>query len=179
MSLNVPPPDVLVEAVGPMVVGLVEVRQRVAGEVGEDRREAVGVVLADPARVGDVLEVVVAEVPVETVLARERALERLPGGVAGKLLGPVAEIDALAAGAVVVGEGHAADDVALGIEPGAGGHVRERAVAVVAQDLRRSAGAARHVVRGDDEVRPAAAREVDELRHPRVRGDPAEASRSR
>ena len=60
--------------------------------------------------------------------------------------------------AVVVGEGHAAHDVALRVEAGAGGDVAERAVAVVGEDLGGTGGAARQVVGGDDEVRPAAAR---------------------
>jgi hypothetical protein len=66
-----------------VVVGLIEIRQRITGEVGEDGREAVRVILADPARIGDILEVVVTQVPVQTVLPREGALERLPGGIAG------------------------------------------------------------------------------------------------
>ena len=129
---------------------------------------------AEADRVRDVLEAVVAEVAVQPVRTRERALDHVPAGVAGQLAGPVAEPDAWPPAAVVVSEGHAADDEAGRIEAGACGHVRERAVAVVAEDLRGTGRAAGPVVRGDDEVRPAAAREVDELGDARVRGHVAE-----
>ena len=170
-----PVTQVLVEPVRAVVVGLVDVGQPVVGEVREDRREAVAVVALCAHRCRDVLEAVVADVAVETVGAREEALDLRPSRVRCALVGPVAEPDARVTGVVVVGQRHATDDVPGRIEARAGGDVGEVAAAVVAEDLRRSPRAARLVVGCDHEVGPAGAGEVDELGHARVRGDAAQA----
>src|SRR5690348_16537172 len=54
-----------------------------------------------------------------------------------------------------------------------------RAIAVVAKDLRRSRRAVGHVIRGDDQIRPAGAVQVDELRDASVRRDLAQSGRVR
>ena len=107
---------VSIEPVGAVIVRLVDVRQPVAREVGKHRRKAVGVVLADAEGLGDVLEVIVAEVFVQAVVAGKRPLDPHEAWISGQLLGPIAQPDAGSATAVVIGERHAAHDVAGRIE---------------------------------------------------------------
>ena len=77
----------------------------------------------------------VAEVAEELVPAREPAgRARRVRRVAAAVGGPVADVDRGRPGARLVHDGEPADDVAVGLEAGARGHVLERAVAAVPPD---------------------------------------------
>src|SRR6266852_5275093 len=99
-----------------MIHGKVEIGKAMARESTEYGRESIDGDATYPHFVRDILEVVIAQIPVEQVVKTELAFRFLVGRRGAEFVGPITDVDVKQSATRSVRQGHAPDNVTDGIK---------------------------------------------------------------